>query len=153
MSAPQRRWAARVPHMLWAPLTGSGLILLVGLLGLAAHQPWLFPSLGPTAFLQVEAPNQPTSRFYNTLVGHALGLSIGMLAVVLTGAQHAPSVLASHELILPCVLAAVLAVAGTLLFSVLLALRIHRQQRRRCWWRWAASASRCVTPRQWWLAC
>ncbi len=45
-------WVGKIPDLIWAPIASGVLILLVGLLGLAAHQPWLFPSLGPTAFLR-----------------------------------------------------------------------------------------------------
>lgn len=31
---------------------------------LAAHQPWLFPSLGASAFFQAEQPEQKAARFY-----------------------------------------------------------------------------------------
>jgi hypothetical protein len=33
----------------WATLGEGGLILVLGLLGLAAHRPLIFASLGPTA--------------------------------------------------------------------------------------------------------
>jgi len=42
--ARRGRVIAVVPDMVWGPLA-------VGLIGLAAGQPWLFPSLGPTAYL------------------------------------------------------------------------------------------------------
>ncbi|MGI8748327.1 MAG: hypothetical protein ACR2J4_08280 [Deinococcus sp.] len=48
-----------IPETVWAPLSAGALMLVVGLIGLAAHQPLLFPSLGPTAFLQVETPGSP----------------------------------------------------------------------------------------------
>src|SRR5581483_7939824 len=44
----------------WAPLTASALMLVVGAVGLAADQPWLYPSLGPTAFMQAEYPGHRT---------------------------------------------------------------------------------------------
>jgi hypothetical protein len=71
-----------VPDIVWAPLAAAFLMLIVGLIGLLAHQPWLFPSLGPTAFLQAEQPKQPTACFYNTVMGHLHGLVAGILAVL-----------------------------------------------------------------------
>src|SRR3954447_11712584 len=109
------RVIAVVPDLIWGPLTVGGLLLAVGLLGLAAGQPWLFPSLGPTAFLQAEKPGQASSRFYNTVVGHLVGLGAGMAAVSLLGASSAPGVLSSHELVPVRVWAAALSGALTML--------------------------------------
>jgi hypothetical protein len=87
----------------------------VGLVGLAAGQPWLFPSLGPTAFLQAETPDQKSSRFYNTVVGHLIGFAAGVAAVLLLGAQHAPNVLVARELVPLRVWASVLSAVLTML--------------------------------------
>jgi len=97
---PRRgRVIVAVPDSLWGPLTVGGLLLAVGLIGLAAGQPWLFPSLGPTAFLQAEQPGQKSARFYNTVVGHLVGLAAGIAAVLVLGAADAPGVMASNELV------------------------------------------------------
>ncbi len=106
-----KRW----PDAAWAPLSAGLLMLWVGLVGLALHQPLLFPSLGPTAFLLAETPDQPASRPYNTLVGHGAGLLAGLISVWVTGTAHAASVLATHDLTAPRALASVLAVVMTLL--------------------------------------
>ena len=105
-----------LPDLIWGPLAVSLLLLVVGLLGLATGQPWLFPSLGPSAFLAAETPGQPASRFYNTVVGHLIGLAAGMAAVWLVGAGSAPAVMATGELVAARVwaaaLSAVLAMLG-----------------------------------------
>src|SRR3954463_4264464 len=49
-----------------------------GCVGLAVHLPWLFPSLGPTVMLFFESPDQPSARPLNTLVGHAVGILVGI---------------------------------------------------------------------------
>ncbi|QEH34790.1 HPP family protein [Aquisphaera giovannonii] len=95
---PAAKRAVTLPDPIWAPLAVGGLLLAVGLIGLAAGQPWLFPSLGPTAFLQAEEPGKPGSRFYNTVAGHLIGFAAGALAVWVLGASGAPSVLADKEL-------------------------------------------------------
>lgn len=87
-----------VPDAVWGPTAVGGLLLAVGLIALAAGQPWLFPSLGPTAFLQAEQPSQRSSRFYNTVVGHLVGLAAGVAAVLLLGASAAPGVMAAGDL-------------------------------------------------------
>ncbi|GHF44024.1 CBS-domain-containing membrane protein [Deinococcus metalli] len=111
---------AAIPDVVWAPLAAGALLLVVGGIGLLAHQPLLFPSLGPTAFLQTETPDQPSARAYNSVVGHAMGLLAGFLAVWLFGASSAPSVLATHTLTSPRVWASALAIILTVLVGLLL---------------------------------
>jgi hypothetical protein len=117
---PEHRWPAGVPDVVWAPLAAGALMLLVGGIGLAFGQPLLFPSLGPTAFLQTESPQLPGARFYNTVVGHGIGLAAGFLAVLVLGAQQAPSVLATQQLTPLRLWAAVLSIVLTLLVGYLL---------------------------------
>jgi hypothetical protein len=76
---PPRRRRVRVPTVLWAPLTAAGLVLEVGLLGVLTDQPWLYPSLGPTALMQAEFPEQKSARFFDIVVGHLVGLGAGLL--------------------------------------------------------------------------
>jgi HPP family len=73
-------------------------VAAVAALGLAAHQPWLFPTLGPTAVLQAQSPRRANARPWNAIVGHGCGVLFGWLSVVVLGAQHAPPVLASGHL-------------------------------------------------------
>lgn len=109
----------KLPDAVWAPTTAGLLMLIAGLLGLAFRQPWIFPSLGPTAFLQAEQPDQPTAKFYNTVVGHLVGLGAGLFAVAVLGAVSAPSVLSTGELTAVRVWASVLAVVLNLLLGLL----------------------------------
>ena len=114
-------WRIQVPDLVWAPLAAGSLILVPGLLGLAFHQPWLFPSLGPTAFLQAELPHLPSSRPYNIVVGHLIGLGAGLLAVAALGAAKAPPVLSSEDsdagALAACVLAVLLTMTGKTLLK------------------------------------
>ena len=114
-AARGRPAAVRIPDLVWAPLAVGSLLLAVGLIGLAAGQHWLFPSLGPSAFLQAEKPREESARFYNTVVGHLVGLGAGMAAVLLLGASSAPGVLATKELVPVRVWAAVLSAVLTML--------------------------------------
>ncbi len=104
-----------VPDAAWGPIAVGAELLAVGLVGLAAGQPWLFPSLGPTAFLHAERPDHVSSRAYNTVVGHLVGLDAGVAAVLGLGATGAPSVLGSKELVGIRVAAAVIAAALAML--------------------------------------
>lgn len=114
-TAPRRRtWT--VPDLVWAPVAVSSLLLAVGLIALLFGQPWMFPSLGPSAFLQAEDPDRKSARFYNVIVGHLVGLASGIAAVLVVGASNAPGVLAS-DILTPvrleaAVLSAVLTMIG-----------------------------------------
>jgi len=71
-------------------------LVAIALCGQAAHalkQPWLFPSLGPSALLFFEKPAAPESSVYNALVGHLVGIAAGVAAIALFGLFGAPSVL------------------------------------------------------------
>ncbi len=102
----------------------SGLAIgAVGALGLAANQPWLFPSLGPTVFLQTVTPTAQSARIWNTIVGHAIGLVAGFAALFLFGAQNMPAAMSAEILSLQRMVATALAIVVTVgLQSVLNAL-------------------------------
>jgi len=113
-------WISQIPDIVWAPVTVGSLTLMVGLFGLVADQPWLFPSLGPSAFLQVEKPQQATSRFYNVVVGHLHGVAAGLFAVLLLEADRAPALISTEEVTLVRVVAAVLAATLSMLLGFVL---------------------------------
>lgn len=90
-----------------------------GCVGLAAHQPWLFPSLGPTVMLFFESPEQPSARPVNTLIGHLIGIAIGTGCLALFGLiGHASA--PAGGLTPGYVAAGALSVAGTTLILTLL---------------------------------
>jgi CBS-domain-containing membrane protein len=99
---------------LYGSLTGALVMGIVGGLALLVHQPWLFPSLGPTIFLQTVSPNEPSSRPFHILAGHAVGLVAGFAALALCGALHDPSALAGGVLTGRRALATALAVGLTI---------------------------------------
>ncbi len=114
------RRAGRVPDLVWVPLAAGVLMAVVGVIGVAASQPWLFPSLGPTAYIQAAMPHRPFARLYNTLVGHMVGLAAGFVALAVTNAWGAPNVLTTYELTPVRVWAVAIALALTMLGSLLL---------------------------------
>jgi CBS-domain-containing membrane protein len=118
-------WATIVPDDLWAPITGALLIFLIGILGLAARKPWLFASLGPTAYLHAENPEHRASRFYNTVVGHLVALGSGFFSLWLLDAWNAPDVMATSHLTMVRVGASTIAIGITIL--LVLALRASHQ--------------------------
>lgn len=111
---------SRAPEWLWSPLMVGGLLLLVGLLSAKLHHPWLFPSLGPTAFIQAHRPRSDGARFYNAIIGHLLGIAAGYACVLLLGLANPPSMAASDHALLARVYASTLAVMLTMLGQVLL---------------------------------
>jgi CBS-domain-containing membrane protein len=66
-------------------------LAVLGLVGVALKQPWLFPSLGPTLMVLAETPEQPAARPQSVLVGHLVGVLAGWVALLATGLQAHPS--------------------------------------------------------------
>lgn len=120
MSWQPLRLVGRIPDPIWAPASASVVMLAIGLLGVATGEPWLFPSLGPTAFMQAEFPEHPTTDVYHTVVGHLIGIGAGIGAVLLLGAQDAPAIDVTGDLVPIRVWAAALSVAATILLTILL---------------------------------
>jgi hypothetical protein len=116
---PLATWTAAIPDEVQAAFWEGGLLLIVGLVGLAARMPLLLASLGPTAYEQTEMPHLRSSRPYNVIVGHMVGLAAGFLGIVLVHAWHDPKVLATGQLtparLYACVIAAALTAFVTLL--------------------------------------
>lgn len=79
----------------FALLNGFISIALMSLLALVTHQPFIFPSLGPTAFLLFYTPHAASASPRNTFSGHLIGALCGYLALLvfgLTGAGPATTV-------------------------------------------------------------
>ena len=113
-------WTAGIPDSIWAPVMGGFLILIAGVIGLIAGQPWLFPSLGPTAYLQVETPELKSAHFYNTIVGHYVGIAAGLIGIAIFSLWNTPSVLVSHQLLPAWVGAATVAIFLTVIINMFL---------------------------------
>jgi CBS domain-containing membrane protein len=81
---------ARVPVLaLFSFINGCISIGLMSALALVTHSPFIFPSLGPTAFLFFYTPTAPSASPRNTLIGHAIGAIAGYLSLVVTGLTNA----------------------------------------------------------------
>lgn len=77
---------ARVPVLaIFSFINGCISIGLMSALALITHTPFIFPSLGPTAFLFFYTPTAPTASPHNTLIGHAIGIFAGYFSLVVTG--------------------------------------------------------------------
>jgi hypothetical protein len=91
------------------PILITAVVGLVALLAYAAQAPWLVPSVGSSAFLQVLLPDKPSAQAYDTGVGQIVGLLAGFAAVLATGAASAPVMAEGHPIALVRVGAVVLA--------------------------------------------
>ena len=120
-SIPHKQTPTTQQDLLWGPGVSGLLMLVVGALALAAGLitglssglPWLFPSLGPTAYIQATDPASPPARFYNTVVGHGIGLVCGFMGAFVMNAYSDPVVQAAHQLTFGRVGAAAIALALT----------------------------------------
>jgi len=76
-------------------------IISIGLMAMAAlvtGAPFVFPSLGPTAFLLFYTPTQPAASPRNTLGGHLIGVLAGYVALVAFGlTEHGPALASGVE--------------------------------------------------------
>ena len=105
----------------WSPAITVAVTLFPGVIGVLTGQLLLFPSLGPTVVMQAHLPRHGSSRFYNIVVAHLVGLAAGDVCVFVLGLAHAPSVFAIHALS-P---ARVIAVALSLLLAITLEITLR----------------------------
>jgi len=92
---------------------------ILALLALVSRNPFVFPSLGPTAYLLFFSPLAKTCSPRNTILGHAIGIICGYGAFVVTGAGALP--FGVHPGIFwPRILAAALSLSATGALMVLL---------------------------------
>jgi CBS-domain-containing membrane protein len=76
----------------FALVNGLVSIALMAAVAVVTRAPFIFPSLGPTAFLLFYAPTTPPASPRNTLGGHLIGCLAGYLALVVFGlTQHGPA--------------------------------------------------------------
>jgi CBS domain-containing membrane protein len=103
------------PRLVWTAYVCVNSFITIGLLALLAlvtGSPFVFPSLGPTAYLFFFSPLAETSSPRNAILGHAIGLICGYAAFALTTASSPP--FAMHAGVHgPRVLAAALSLSAT----------------------------------------
>ena len=109
------------PMALWAVyvfINGFVSIGLLALLAVITGVPFVFPSLGPTAYQLFFSPLAPSSAPRHAFIGHAIGLICGYLAFRL---RRIPmlSVLASRQSDWRLVIAAALSLAVTAALMIL----------------------------------
>ena len=109
----------RLVRSLYVFVNGFITIGVLALLALVSRNPFVFPSLGPTAYLLFFSPMAKTCSPRNTIFGHAIGIICGYAAFVLTGAGALPFGL-HPGIFWPRILAAALSLSATGAFMVLL---------------------------------
>lgn len=85
-----RHFPPRLIRSIYVLINGFITIAILALLALVSHNPFVFPSLGPTAYLLFFSPLGKTSSPRHTICGHAIGLLCGYAALVATGAGVVP---------------------------------------------------------------
>jgi hypothetical protein len=117
------RWLGKLPpRLVWASfvfVNGFLSVAILAGLALVSHTPFVFPSVGPTAFMLYFTTLAPTASPRNTLCGHALGIACGYASLWLVGLEHAPSAIL-EELHWRRVLAAAFSLAASGALMVLL---------------------------------
>jgi len=95
-------------------------LAVCGLVGMLVHQPFLFPSLGPTVMLFFEDPRQSSASPRATLIGHGVAIVVGAACLAAFGLTDHPPV-TQEGLTAARTAAAALSVAATALVLKLLA--------------------------------
>ncbi len=85
-----KRYPERQVWALFMFLNGFATIALLAAVAMISRTPFVFPSLGPTAFLFFFTPRSPAASPRHTIYGHAIGIVCGYGALWLFGLQHAP---------------------------------------------------------------
>jgi CBS domain-containing membrane protein len=89
------RYPERQVWALFMFLNGFATIALLSAVAMVSRTPFVFPSLGPTAFLFFFTPRAPAASPRHTICGHAIGILCGYGALWLFGLQHAPPAMAT----------------------------------------------------------
>ncbi len=114
-----RHFPPRLVRSVYVFINGFVTIAVLALLALVSRNPFVFPSLGPTAYLLFFSPLAKASSPRNTILGHAVGLICGYAAFLVTGAGALPY--GAHAAVYwPRILAAALSLSATGAFMVLL---------------------------------
>jgi CBS-domain-containing membrane protein len=95
LSALTQRYDSTVVLGLFAFVNGLIAIGAMAFVAFVTGQPFVFPSLGPTAFLLFYTPMQPAASPRNTICGHAIGAAAGYLSLVVFGLTDAAPALAT----------------------------------------------------------
>ena len=109
----------RLVRSVYVFVNGFITIGLLALLALLSRNPFVFPSLGPTAYMLFFSPLDEASSPRNTILGHAVAIACGYGGFEITDAGAQP--FAAHfGIFWPRILAAALSLSTTAALMVLL---------------------------------
>jgi CBS-domain-containing membrane protein len=91
LNALLRRFPRRPVLAVFVLINGFIAVALLALLAMISNTSFVFPSVGPTAFLFFFTPTAPAASPRNALCGHAIGLACGYLSLWVVGLAQAPS--------------------------------------------------------------
>ena len=95
LSSLTERHSSTLVLGLFAFVNGLIAIGAMAFVAFVTGEPFVFPSLGPTAFILFYTPMLPPSSPRNTLGGHLIGAAAGYLALVVFGLTDDPPALAT----------------------------------------------------------
>lgn len=101
-----------------APILEAALIVVLALVGWLSRTPFVFASLGPTAYEIVETSKRPSARPYNIIMGNLIAVVAAFAALWITAAWGVARVSAHGvplDRVWTATIAAFLTVFGTLL--------------------------------------
>ena len=86
----------RIPvFALYNFLSGFFSIGLIAAFAILLHLPFIFPSLGPTAFYYFSRQTAPSASPHNAIIGHLIGTIAGYFSLVVTGLTTAGPAIAN----------------------------------------------------------
>src|SRR5579875_2328108 len=92
------RFPPRLVWSLYVLFNGFITIVLLSLVAILTNNPFVFPSLGPTAYLFFFAPLSRASSPRHALLGHGLAILCGYLSLLVTGMELPPGIAAALSL-------------------------------------------------------
>ena len=113
-----RRFPYRVIRAAFLFINSFITIAILSAVAMITRNPFVFPSLGPTAFLFFYAPEAPTASPRHTIYGHALGILCGYGSLWVFGLTHALP-MAEVGVTPPRIFAAALSLAATSALMIL----------------------------------
>lgn len=96
VSSLTQRYSSTTVLGLFAFVNGVVAIGVMAAAALVTGDPFVFPSLGPTAFLLFYTPMLAAASPRNTLSGHAIGAGAGYLSLVVFSLTDTPAALAGE---------------------------------------------------------
>lgn len=85
-----RHFPPRAVHALYVLINGFLTVGILAVLAFATGSPFVFPSVGPSAYLFFFTPMAKSASPRHAILGHGIGLICGYLALMVTGAAAFP---------------------------------------------------------------